>query len=90
MLQQQQSVLQGIVAQQDLMRKEMQEHNKKLEERINLIEEKVKDKFETSASSSSSSNEGKKVKVTRFDSKLHKVIIVALLIVLTEKSCSCT
>ena len=65
MLQQQQSVLQGIVAQQDLMRKEMQEHNKKLEERINLIEEKVKDKFETSASSSSSSNEGKKVKVTR-------------------------
>ena len=65
MLQQQQGVLQGIVAQQDLMRKEMQEHNKKLEERINLIEEKVKDKFETSASSSSSSNEGKKVKVTR-------------------------
>ena len=65
MLQQQQSVLQGIVAQQDLMRKEMQEHSKKLEERINLIEEKVKDKFETSASSSSSSNEGKKVKVTR-------------------------
>ena len=43
----------------------MQEHNKKLEERINWIEEKVKDKFETSASSSSSSNEGKKVKVTR-------------------------
>lgn len=65
MLQQQQSVLRGIVVQQDLMRKEMEEHNKKLEECINLIEEKVKDKFETSASSSSSSNEGKKVKVTR-------------------------
>ena len=65
MLQQQQSILQGIVVQQDLMRKEMQEHNKELKECINLIEEKVKDKFETSASSSSSSNEGKKVKVTR-------------------------
>ena len=65
MLQQQQSILQGIVVQQDLMRKEMQEHNKEFKECINLIEEKVKDKFETSASSSSSYNEGKKVKITR-------------------------